>query len=231
MESAIGLGLVWYAMFLFSTTCHEAAHAWTAMKLGDPTAKEGGQASLDPLPHIRREPLGMVVFPVVTFFLTGWTVGWASAPYDPFWADRHPRRAALMALAGPAANLLLILAAGIVLRIGLDTGGFHLPARLAFERVAVGTEGGPAGAAATLASVMFSLNLILFLFNLMPLAPLDGTALWALVLPERAGRALLTRLRDPAVQMLALIALWTGFRFILAPVYAGALLLLYRGLH
>lgn len=60
-------GLLWYVVFIFSTTFHEAAHAFTALKLGDSTAYEGGQVTLDPLPHIRREPVGTIVFPILSF--------------------------------------------------------------------------------------------------------------------------------------------------------------------
>src|SRR5512139_3082516 len=94
-------GLVFYVVFLFSTTLHEAAHAWAALRGGDPTAYQGGQVSLDPMPHIRREPFGMVVLPLLTALATGWPFGYASAPYNPNWAVRHPDRAAWMALAGP----------------------------------------------------------------------------------------------------------------------------------
>jgi hypothetical protein len=97
----LATGLIWFVAFLASTTVHEAMHAWAAWKGGDPTAYHGGQVSLSPLPHIRREPIGMVVVPLLTAPTQGWAMGWASAPYDPFWAARHPRRAALMAFAGP----------------------------------------------------------------------------------------------------------------------------------
>src|SRR6185436_3856232 len=81
-------GLLWYFVFLYSTVCHEAAHAWAALKLGDDTAYQGGQVSLDPVPHIRREPWGMVIVPLITFYWNAmagvtWMMGWASAPYDP----------------------------------------------------------------------------------------------------------------------------------------------------
>src|SRR3954470_3695906 len=109
--------LTYFIVFLFSTTLHEAAHAWAALRGGDPTAYRGGQVSLDPIPHIRREPFGMLVLPLLTAVATGWPFGYASAPYDPRWAQRHPRRAALMALAGPAANLSLVLAAAVLLRV------------------------------------------------------------------------------------------------------------------
>ena len=92
-------GLQWFVVFLLSTTLHEAAHALVALRGGDPTAYLGGQVSLSPVPHIRREPLGMLVVPLLMTVLNGWAVGWASTPYDPLWASRHPRRAASMAAA------------------------------------------------------------------------------------------------------------------------------------
>ena len=102
-------GLQWYLVFLYSTTLHEAAHAWAALKLGDDTAYQGGQVTLDPTPHIRREPIGMVVVPLLSFLFGGWMIGWASTPYDPDWAMRYPRRSAWMSLAGPALTLQQIL--------------------------------------------------------------------------------------------------------------------------
>src|SRR4029077_1938006 len=86
-------GLTWFVVFLFSTTLHEAGHALAALKLGDPTAYEGGQVTLNPLPHIRRSPIGMLLVPLITFASTHWMMGWASAPYDPSWAHRYPKRA------------------------------------------------------------------------------------------------------------------------------------------
>jgi len=83
-------GTAWYLAFLFSTTLHEASHALVALKLGDDTAHRGGQVTLDPIPHIQREPVGMVVVPIVSYLLGGWMIGWASAPYDPEWAGRNP---------------------------------------------------------------------------------------------------------------------------------------------
>jgi hypothetical protein len=116
------IGIKWYLVFLFSTTLHEAAHAWAGLKLGDDTAHRGGQVTIDPTPHIRREPLGMVVVPIISFFLSGWMIGWASAPFNPARAAANPRRSALMSLAGPAANLLLVLAAALCIRMGM---AFH----------------------------------------------------------------------------------------------------------
>src|SRR5579863_4630297 len=86
------LGVIWYIVFLFSTTCHEGAHALIARIGGDPTAFHGGQVTLNPWPHIRREPFGLVVVPVLSYLVAHWMIGWASAPYDPEWQQRYPRR-------------------------------------------------------------------------------------------------------------------------------------------
>ena len=115
-------GFLWFLAFLFSTTVHEAMHAWAAMKGGDLTAYHGGQVSLSPIPHIQREPIGMLVLPLLTAMTQGWAIGWASAPYDPYWAARYPKRAAVMAAAGPIGNLILAAIAFTLLKVGLERG-------------------------------------------------------------------------------------------------------------
>src|SRR5262245_19620763 len=120
-------GFVWFVEFLLSTTCNEAAHALAAKIGGDLTAFHGGQVSLDPLPHIQREPFGMVIFPLLTYVTGGWMMGWASAPYDVYWAQRYPRRAAWMSLAGPAANFTLSILAAIAIHTGMWLGAFQQP--------------------------------------------------------------------------------------------------------
>jgi Zn-dependent protease len=166
-------GFIQFVVFLFSTTCHEAAHAFAAYKGGDMTAFNTGQVSLSPIPHIRREPIGMVVVPILCFVAGSSMIGWASAPYDPLWARRYPRRAALMSLAGPLTNLLLVIIAAIFLNLGAVTGLF-------------GGDGVGAGILKFL-SVLFRLNIILCIFNLIPIPPLDGFPALALVLPEAAA--------------------------------------------
>lgn len=69
------LGFIWYIVFLFSTTCHEGAHALAAKIGGDPTAFHGGQVTLNPLPHIKREPFGTVVVPILSYLLAHWMIG------------------------------------------------------------------------------------------------------------------------------------------------------------
>jgi hypothetical protein len=151
-EEFLALGVLWYVVFLFSTTCHEAGHALAAKLGGDLTAFHGGQVSLDPMPHIRREPFGMVLFPIISYIAGGWMMGWASAPYDPYWAQRHPRRAAWMALAGPAANMVLVAIAAISIRIGIAVGFFKYPETVSFVGIVDPAGPGAAGAIATLLS-------------------------------------------------------------------------------
>src|SRR5687768_6322198 len=163
----LGEGLLYFAVFLFSTTLHEAAHAWAAFRGGDPTAYHGGQMSLDPRPHIRREPIGMVVLPLISVLVSGWPLGFASAPFDPRWAERYPNRAAWMALAGPAANLLLVLSAGILINVGVFADVFFAPDSIDFADVTAATAGPQSmwHAAGYLIGIVFSLNLLLAVFN------------------------------------------------------------------
>ncbi len=127
ISETIALGMLWYVAFLLSTTCHEAAHALAAKWGGDLTAYSVGQVSLNPMPHMQREPFGMILVPLLTFMFSGWMMGWASAPYDPYWARRHPRRSGWMALAGPMANFVLVLVSGHIIQICLRSGVLKLP--------------------------------------------------------------------------------------------------------
>jgi Zn-dependent protease len=225
----VGLGLVWYVAFLFSVTFHEAAHAWTAWRGGDPTAYHGGQVSLDPLPHIRREPFGTVVLPGLSYLLGGWMIGWASTPYDPFWAERHPRRAAWMALAGPVANLALVLIAALAIRLGIAIHWLAQPTSVTFTHVVAAAAPGVLGGVATLLSILFSLNLVLCLFNLMPMPPLDGSGVLALFMrPERALQYQ-AFLRQPVFTYVGLFIAWQLSGFIIGPTHLLAVNLLYPG--
>jgi len=228
----IVLGLIWYAVFLFSTTLHESAHAWTALRLGDPTAYHGGQVTLNPWPHIVREPFGTVVVPLLSYGISGWMMGWASAPYDPMWAARHPKRAGWMSLAGPAANLSLVLLAALAIRGGMWLGVFAAPDSITFSRVVVplAAESGAISGIATLLSILFTLNLLLFAFNLLPLPPLDGSGALPLILSDSAAEKYLDFMRQPAISMVGLLLAWKLFGPIFDPLHTLALNLLYPGM-
>ncbi len=231
MPVELGLGLVWYAVFVISTTLHEAAHGFAALKLGDPTAHRAGLATLDPVPHIQRSPLGMIVVPLVTFLVTrgGWMMGWASTPYDPCWAQAYRKKAAWMALAGPGANLVLILLAAAIIRIGMACGWFAAPLESTWTQVTVARSPGMAASAAVVVSVLFSLNLILLVFNLLPLPPLDGSEILMLFLDNRTADRYREFMAQPAANMIGLVVAWNVIDFVLGPAQSLALNLLYPG--
>jgi Zn-dependent protease len=219
-SDALAQGLLYYVVFLFSTTMHEAAHAWAAMLGGDLTAYHGGQVSLDPRPHIRREPFGMLILPLITTLSSGWPMGFASAPYDPRWAMRYPQRAGWMAIAGPAANLLLVIVAIVVIKIGLFTGVFYPPASVGFGRL-VGTDAtGLWPGVAALVGILFSMNLLLAVLNLIPLPPLDGSAAILLLMPASAANRYQQMVwSSPMLGMIGMLAAWRLIDVAFYPVF------------
>jgi Zn-dependent protease len=222
--------IIYYAVFLFSTTFHEAAHAWAAMRGGDRTAYHGGQVSLDPIPHIRREPFGMVILPVLSLIVSGWPFGFASTPYDPRWALSHPKRAALMSLAGPAANLLIVLAVGIALRVGHAYGVFSAPEVVRFGHLAAADPETVWASVAFLLGVFFSLNLLLCVFNLLPFPPLDGSGALPLVLSESAAEAYQRVLwTNPMLGWFGMMLAWQLIDRLFHPIFLVAVSLLYPG--
>jgi Zn-dependent protease len=228
----LGIGVVWYAVLLFSLTFHEAAHAWAARRGGDDTAYLGGQVSLDPRPHIRREPFGMIFFPLLSFALSNShsMLGWASTPYDPVWAQTHPRRAAAMSVAGPAANALLVLVAALAIRAGLAAGVFHAPEAIGFAQLVAANSEGLAASVALLLSVMFTLNLLLLVFNLIPFPPLDGANAIGLFFSDEGARRVQSWLRNPRLSLVGLLLAWIAMPSIFRPIHRLAVSLLYPDL-
>jgi Zn-dependent protease len=223
-------GLVYYVVFLLSTTLHEAAHAWVALRGGDPTAYHGGQVSLDPRAHVRREPFGMVVLPLLSVVITGWPLGFASAPYDPQWALRHPKRAAWMALAGPGANLLLLVLAAAAIRVGVATGMFYAPQTVRFGSVIATDAGGIWPGLAFLLSAFFCMNLVLAALNLLPFPPLDGSAAIPLFLDHAAAvryQGFLQQQRGLAI--FGMLIAWRLFDVLYQPIFLLAVNVLHPG--
>ena len=225
----IAFGLAWYAVFVVSLVFHEASHAFVAMKLGDKTAYYAGQVTLNPEPHIRREPFGTILVPIVAYIMSGRMIGWASAPYDPYWAARYPKRAAYMGLAGPAANFGLMLVAAIFVHVGIMAGIFYQPETITFTTVVMPTQDGLANGAAIFTSILFSLNCVLFVFNLIPLPPLDGTAWMELLLNGEALDKYRQFISNPSTRFMGLLVAWIFFDFIFSPLHSVALSLLYFG--
>jgi Zn-dependent protease len=201
-------GFIWYVAFLFSTTCHEAAHALVAKIGGDDTAALGGQVSLNPVPHMQREPWGMIVIPIFSYISMHAMFGWASAPYDPLWERRHPRRSGWMALAGPMANFSLMLIAVAGLHLGASQGWFH-PDFVTGRR----------DFAATTLIIFFSLNLLLGTFNLLPVTPLDGSTVILLFMSEKTAHRYLDWIRGNSWAMAGLLVGILLFRYIYGPIF------------
>lgn len=224
----IALGAIWYLAFLFSTTCHEAAHALAAKWGGDLTASEGGQVTLNPVPHIQRSPFGMVVMPILSYVLGGWMIGWASAPYDPSWQRRHPHRSAWMALAGPAANFTLVLLSAVAIRAGVALGYFVPPTSISgFSALTVAPNGEPTFATSAL-SIFFVLNLLLGTFNLLPVPPLDGHAGIMLLMKEKLALRYLDFVQQGNFAFVGLLIAWLLYGRIFDTVFFFGLKLLYR---
>jgi Zn-dependent protease len=227
MQVDLVTGTIWFVAFLFSTTFHEAMHAFAAWRLGDPTAYHGGQVSLSPVPHIAREPIGMLVLPLLTSLTQGWAIGWASTPYDPQWAARYPGRAAVMAVAGPLGNLIIAALAFALLKVGLATGWFVAPDRVSFDSV-VQLAGGDGPAFITsLLSVLLVMNVFLCVFNLLPLPPLDGAAVLNGILPSRHAQNLRKLSTNPMMSLLGLVVAWRVFPLMTGSLFTAILRLLH----
>lgn len=167
----IGKIAIAFVVFLFSTACHEFAHALTAYKWGDTTAKDLGRLTLNPLPHI--DPLGTVLVPLMTLFYTGGNgiMGWASTPVDksqmrdPRWGDFWT------SAAGPLTNLLLALISLLLLKVARSPLGANL--------------GDVQEAVLFLLWTGVRLNIVLMVLNFLPVPPLDGGHMLENLLPPK----------------------------------------------
>jgi Zn-dependent protease len=226
----LAFGFLEYVVFLLSTTCHEAAHSLVAKHGGDTTAAEGGQVSLNPIPHIRREPFGMVVMPLLGIVSGRGLIGWASAPYNARWAQQYPKRAAWMSLAGPAANFSLCILSAIVMRLGLILKFFE-PGSYSMENIVAATStGGVAEGIAGILSVLFSLNLLLGCFNLLPFPPLDGYGVLGLFTSESGALKLEGfRSRLGMFSFVGLLIGWRLFGMIYDPLLNSGIDVIYFG--
>jgi Zn-dependent protease len=163
--------LVAFVVLIASLTFHEAAHAWTANKLGDPTARMLGRLSLNPAVHI--DVIGTIVFPLLAM-LTGIPIlGWAKPVPVDMRHLRHPRRDfAIVAAAGPISNLILA------------TGG-----ALVFSMLQADAADSTRAFIATSLIRFIMLNVLLAVFNMIPVPPLDGGNVLMGILPESMARA------------------------------------------
>ena len=199
------------AVLLFSLTVHEMAHAWSADRLGDPTARLLGRVSLNPMVHA--DLVGTILFPLIALVSGAPLIGWAKPVPVNTRRLGHPRRDyVLVAAAGPASNLVLAIVASLTLFV-LPIS----PQTLGEQNVSVPV--------ALILSQLIRLNVLLAVFNLIPIPPLDGGNVLAGLLPPTLAR-LFNNVRPYGFLLLYALVLTNGFAMFVMPPYHFILSLL-----
>jgi Zn-dependent protease len=194
-----------YVVLLFSLSFHESAHAWTALKMGDTTADEQGRISMNPLVHI--DPIGTVLLPLLMLFGGGGMLfGWAKpTPVNPRAFTDVRKGQILVSGAGPASNLVLAVAATLILFLLLRLAPDLRTSSPAVQLLAMGVQ----------------LNVLLALFNLVPLPPLDGWHVASWSLPRQLAESY-QRLVGPWGSWILLLLVVTGaLGSLLGPLTGG----------
>ena len=223
MSQQVVLIVFQIVVLILAFSVHECAHAWTAWRLGDPTARMLGRVTLNPLKHL--DPLGSVLFPLISLVYLGFLVGWAKpTPVTARNFKNYKRDDILVTLAGPASNLLSATIALILLLFMkhlVPNGVVSIATAMALAQHVPGiaTEGLPAlFPIALFLYFVILINLLLFVFNLIPIPPLDGSHILRHFLPYRAVQVY------DRMGMFGLIILFlVGGRFIFAvfsPLFA-----------
>jgi len=201
-----------FIVLLFSLTIHEMAHAWTADRLGDPTARLLGRVSLNPLVHA--DPIGTILFPLIALVSNAPLIGWAKpVPVNTRQLGNPRRDYIVVAAAGPASNLLIAVVAASVLAV------------LPISPHTLGDSVNVSVPAATILSQLVRLNALLAVFNMIPIPPLDGGNVLAGILPAPIS-ALFNRIRPYGFLLLYALILTGGFQALVLPPYYFILSLL-----
>jgi Zn-dependent protease len=199
------------AVLLFSLTVHEMAHAWSADRLGDPTARLLGRVSLNPMVHA--DLVGTILFPLIALVSGAPLIGWAKPVPVNTRRLAHPRRDyVLVAAAGPTSNLVIATEASVAL-LALPVS----PQTLGENNVSVPV--------ALILSQLIRLNVLLAVFNMIPIPPLDGGNVLAGLLPRPLATAFDT-VRPYGFLLLYALVLTNGFAMLVMPPYHFILSLL-----
>lgn len=163
-KTVSGDDLIFFAVLFPSVILHEVSHGALALAFGDPTAKKAGRLTLNPLPHI--DPFGTIILPALLLLTTGAAFGWAKpVPVNPSRLRSPRNQTVLVSLVGPAVNVVIAVVAALVIRLSQ----VHRDDSIAIRVVLLLGAG----------------NVILAVFNLVPIPPLDGSAVVERVLPDR----------------------------------------------
>lgn len=192
MNQNVVLILFEFVALIFALSVHEYAHAWTASRLGDQTARMLGRLTLNPIKHI--DPLGSVILPLISAFYGFPLLGWAKpTPVTPRNFRNYKRDDILVAVAGPVSNLLFAVAALVlllVIRLVIPGGKLLIYMAVATSMRIPGLPLTMTGALFPITLLLYSLivvNLLLFIFNLFPIPPLDGARVLVHYLSPKAA--------------------------------------------
>jgi Zn-dependent protease len=200
----IGQFILYMVALIFSLSLHEAGHAWMSNRFGDDLARSQGRITLNPVAHV--DPIGTLLFPAIAFFTGAPLLGWARpTPVNPL-AWRNKRVANIwVSAAGVICNFFLALVAGITLRVLLE---LDLIGGSTGDILPTFSESGVAVGAIKLLEVFFRMNVVLGVFNLIPIPPLDGSKILGSLLPEKFEAAMESIERFGMI--LLFIAVFTG---------------------
>ncbi|MDX2029648.1 MAG: site-2 protease family protein [Blastocatellia bacterium] len=189
--------IIWFVVFLLSLTIHECAHAWAAERSGDPTGRYMGRVTLNPIPHI--DIWGTIIFPLFAITTGGWMFGWAKpVPFNPINLRDRKWGEIFIAIAGPGSNILLMIIFAMLYKLVFRS-----------ELVSSASLGELEQPIQMTLGIGITMNVVLAVFNMIPIPPLDGSHVLRNLLP------------DSLAESYAQIPEWIGFIALIMLVRTG----------